>query len=959
MRKRILALVVMLFMIIGMTTQMAAAAEPSTFDVGYAKVDVNPYKDGTGESQELAAIPLGGGAQTTTRLSTGKIDDNGDGVVDENDGIFVTCIAITDHNGKTVLMISCDFNNTYADFFDSARQKILEKFADQGVETDRILVNASHNHSAPMMVPRFGNGYDFSDDYKAYRERLIDQVVKAAELALLDRAPATMSKGEIDASDSVAASDGVVGDTMNKLRTQNKITPLTISGERAYNGVRHYQITMKSANGKIMTYVCGDNFNMYRKVGSTAVENGISYTVIETKEVSEPDDTLKLVKFEFEDDTKLPIVMINWRAHVGIAKGTSDAAYYKVSGDYVNSLRYTLESGIVSQQKYRAAFFQGEAGNINSGTKLQSGLWMQIEHLELKQDRHNIYGTELAEVALECLENNMQSINQTGGEIRSTYDFYQTQRRQVSIYEYMAGLQYKAEYDNTEGGITGNRTYKNKAYALDENGQPMINPTTGEPYELTGDKLVEAGDTGSVTIASVFHANSMIDGYKNNTTPGLKMELHAITIGEDFSLMSAGGELFDRYSEKGDLSENMWDNVEVDFVLGYTNTCGSYLSSTAAYEFNQQNEHMAVGSYETMSTSFEKGVGETILLRLNDMLTSLRTEEVAPETEAGNCEHCGEDVQWTELTEEGELSLSSAVRTGHYILNKDVTLVDKDVMFGGKVCLNLNGHTLTVKQSFSVPYGATLSIVGEGTVIGEEAATNGGVFAVDKDGELNLYHATLRYAGECGEAGAYQEEGTTNGRTIPSGGILYVNGIFNMYGGKIEGTNVYKSGGAILIGTTGVANIRGGEIREKDTETAFNAGQTGDCIRNAGIILLSGDAVIDEIYFRMTEGGPQLGESLIFDREYTGSVNLYLPDVETGSDIGVNKNGNISQADIRVNGEKELAPKLVKEDVILKRAGAVDFGDNTFVLIVCVVAAIIAVGIVVTIVIVKRKKKEQ
>ena len=682
MKKRILTILMLAALLIGMTAQAAMAAKPATFDVGYAKVDINPYADGTGEDQTLAGIPLGGGAQTTTRLSNGKIDDNGDGVVDEKDGIFVTCIAITDHNGKTVLLISCDINNTYAPFFDPARQKILEKFADQGVETDRILVNASHSHSAPLLKANYSSGFDFSDAYNAYRERLIDKVVEAAEIALADRAPATMYKGKIDASESNAASDGVVGDTLNKLRTENQIMPLAVEGERSYNGIRHYQITMESPNGKKLTYVCGDNFNLYRKEGSTATEDGVFYTVTETKEVSVVDDTMEIVKFEFEDETKLPIAMINWRAHAAIAKGTSEGAYYKVSGDFINSLRYTLESGKVSQQKYRTAYFQGAAGNVNAGTKLPSGLWMQIEHLAYKQDRHNIYGTELAEVALECLENNMQQINEDGGEIRSAYDFYQTQRRQVTIHEYMAGLKYKDEYNNTEGGITGNRTYENAAYALDENGQVEINPATGEPYQLAGDKLAAAGDQGSVTIASIFHANSVIDGYKNNKVKGLKMELHAITVGEDFSLVSAGGEFFDRYSETGDLSENMWDDVEVDFVLGYTNTCGSYLSSTATYEFNQHNENMANGSYETMSTSFEKGVGEAVLLHVNDMLTSLRSEETQPEAQKASCEHCGEDATWTELTEDGELALSSAIRTGHYMLNKDITLEDKDLMFG-------------------------------------------------------------------------------------------------------------------------------------------------------------------------------------------------------------------------------------------------------------------------------------
>lgn len=627
MKKRILAFLVLLTMLVGVVALMVMTAKPQKFDVGYAKVDINPYADGTGEDQELMAIPMAGGGQTTTRLSTGKLDDNGDGQIDENDGIFATCVAITDHNGKTVLLISCDLNNTFAPFFDPARQKILEKFADQGVEVDRILVNASHTHSGPLLTARYSSGFAFTDDYNAYKERLINQIVKVAELALLDRAPATMYKGEIDASESKAASDGIVGDTMNKLlRTESQVTPVTVSGERSYNGVRHYQITMESTSGEKFTYVCGDNFNQFRIEGASVTENGTMYTVTETKEVSVADDTMQIVKFEFEDEAKRPIALINWRAHAAIAKGTTEAAYYKISGDFVNSLRYTLESGIVSQQKYRTAYFQGAAGNINPGTKLQSGLWLQIGNAGHRQDRHNIYGTELAEVALECLENNMQPINQNGGEIRSAYDFYQTQRRQVSIYEYAAGQQYKNEYDNTQGGISGNRTYKNDAYHLDKNGQPTINPVTGLPYLAVDDEAKEK-DYGSVTIASIFHANSVIDGYKNNDVPGLKMDLHAITIGEDFSLISAGGEFFDRYSQSGDLSENMWDDVDVDFVLGYTNTCGSYLSSTATYEFNKENESMAMGSYETMSTSFEKGVGETILLHTNDMLTSLREEK--------------------------------------------------------------------------------------------------------------------------------------------------------------------------------------------------------------------------------------------------------------------------------------------------------------------------------------------
>ena len=60
--------------------------------------------DGDGNKNDgYFSVPLAGYGTTYNRMSTGKMDDNGDGKIDSKDGMFVTCIAITDETGNTLL----------------------------------------------------------------------------------------------------------------------------------------------------------------------------------------------------------------------------------------------------------------------------------------------------------------------------------------------------------------------------------------------------------------------------------------------------------------------------------------------------------------------------------------------------------------------------------------------------------------------------------------------------------------------------------------------------------------------------------------------------------------------------------------------------------------------------------------------------------------------------------------
>ena len=118
MCKKVLSVLCALALVLGLlpasTLSVGAAQTPGAYQVGFARVDINPYVVEDDPTSGIMALPLGGTGDTWDRLSTyGLLDDNGDGIVDENDGLKVTCIAISDEDGKTILLITGDFMGVY------------------------------------------------------------------------------------------------------------------------------------------------------------------------------------------------------------------------------------------------------------------------------------------------------------------------------------------------------------------------------------------------------------------------------------------------------------------------------------------------------------------------------------------------------------------------------------------------------------------------------------------------------------------------------------------------------------------------------------------------------------------------------------------------------------------------------------------------------------------------------
>lgn len=1042
MKKRLITLVISLVLLVGITSQLVSAAQPTHYEVGYAKVDINPYNFSTDDPNDLIGIPMAGNGFSEKRLSDpNKLDDNGDGVVDENDGLFAICIAMTDQHDNTMLQFSVDIINASPLIVNPVRQRIVEKYPE--ISADRIMVNASHTHSGPEFSNSWKSGYEFSEAYVAYVERVISQMVLAADMALADRTPATMYKGKMEANESKAIT-GPIGDTLNEARPADKqVTVLDGSQfpDRVYNAVRHYLVTANTAQRKTVrkttstgtitlsdgsqvgqfayysytkenglylpdltkpaySYCGGDNFNGVADVGThTSRVDYVNFSgkvvteeyykenagtkawwaadvsvVSSVDHVSETDDTLQLLEFRFDAKyNKKPIVIVNWRAHMTLNRSVSAdyraneklaalgnyTSYYQMSGDWANALRFVLE-----RKGYRPLFLQGAAGNINGSSRIAAeSSWLSYapeatdsngkvikgtgegyyEGVKLADttyvnNKGNIYGSELAEVVLECLDEHMVQINKNGGDIHTVQVTFHTERQQVSMAAYQAGKYYAEHYN--PASPTGLYKYE-YIYYVDANGVALVDDY-GTPYtdeagnvltDEEGNPVTELVPAEKVTeyymVTSVHHANSVVNKFKASGTAGATLELNAIMIGKEFAMVTAPNELFDRYSDTSDqydMSDNLWTILDdystgsygEPFIAGYSNGSRSYLPSRATYFLSEDNDKYATGSYETLTSSYAAGNGEEVVRTFDIMLDFLQKDQSQQvQTTEGYCGHCGKEVKWTKLTEDtGDLEISN-IRTGHYYLDKDTTLNSKQLMIGAQACLDLRGHTLTVQKGFNVGAGAVLNVLGQGVIQGDDAPEHGGVFYVSEGGTLNLYEAVLRYVGEA----------TTEG-PVSNGGIIYVDGLLNMYGGVIEGTTINWAGAAIYGSNQSTMNFYGGKV------LSGLAGASGNCVYARGYILFSGDAVVESVRINPQEGGPALEDMIIVSGHYEGTVDFTFSSPKNGLDVGNSANAEIANARMTAGSrvvlisEGELVLGSTKGAAVVYADGSMEYASG-------------------------------
>lgn len=227
MMKKIIACICALAMLLSFVPssgiQAQAAVELAVggaYQVGYARVDVNPYVVDGDPTSGIMALPLRGYGDVWNRLSTDTLlDDNGDGVVDENDGQKATCIAISDEDGKTVLMITVDL--VAGTMVDKVRPAVIERVnaaiasgeitGVQELTTADVYYAGTHTHGGPDTTVYTSkgktgtnnDGVDLSkvnEDLGVWIERTVEDICDSAILALQDRAEAQLTKDQLSAA---------------------------------------------------------------------------------------------------------------------------------------------------------------------------------------------------------------------------------------------------------------------------------------------------------------------------------------------------------------------------------------------------------------------------------------------------------------------------------------------------------------------------------------------------------------------------------------------------------------------------------------------------------------------------------------------------------------------------------------------------------------------------------------
>ena len=169
--KRILSITLIVALVLGLFAFSGCTLGKKSLRVGFGREDITP----------AGSVVLAGGGNDD-RVSKNILDF-----------LYVTCVAITDENDNTVLIITQDTVNSDKKFSDQARSNIS---AATGVPYENIIISATHTHSSGKLMGEGTGCADFTSNYST-------KIVQAAEKAMADRSPAQISMGSTNAEDLV------------------------------------------------------------------------------------------------------------------------------------------------------------------------------------------------------------------------------------------------------------------------------------------------------------------------------------------------------------------------------------------------------------------------------------------------------------------------------------------------------------------------------------------------------------------------------------------------------------------------------------------------------------------------------------------------------------------------------------------------------------------------------------
>lgn len=249
-------------------------SEP-VLQVGYSREDITPQ----------SSVPMGGYGKSSQRMSEGVAYP-----------LYATCIAFTYGEEKVLLFTQDLINSQWAGV---VRPMISSA---TGISQDRIMVCATHTHHTPDQ-----GSSDAS--IQAYQQLYITAMIKAAQGALKDCAPATLYLGE-------TKTEGL-------------------------NFVRHYLLSDGTYGG--------DNFGDFK-----------ANTIVDHATEGDP----QMVVLRVDRGEEKGITLVNWQAHPCKTEGGSKNRL--ISPDFITAMRtyYEEMSGM------HFAYFTGAAGNQNLSTRI-------------------------------------------------------------------------------------------------------------------------------------------------------------------------------------------------------------------------------------------------------------------------------------------------------------------------------------------------------------------------------------------------------------------------------------------------------------------------------------------------------------------------------------------------------------------------------------------------------------
>ena len=271
--KKIISLLIVTVLVFSLCACAGSGGGSKALQVGFNRQSITPTQPG---------VPIAGG-DSSARLSTGFLDE-----------VTLTCLAFS-MKDETYLVYTCDLMILYSSVIDPIKMAITSA---TGVPKENILLNCTHTHSG---VDITGNSWD---GVGAYRELFSGRAVKAAEKAIADLSPASISYGS------------------------------TQTEGMAF--VRHYL----KKNGT--TYGNGHG-------GWDGDSNSLQ------DHLYEADTELQLIKFTRADETKKDIVIASFPAHATTVNGSNPDS---ISACYPGAFRAAMEETGV-----HCAFFQGASGD--------------------------------------------------------------------------------------------------------------------------------------------------------------------------------------------------------------------------------------------------------------------------------------------------------------------------------------------------------------------------------------------------------------------------------------------------------------------------------------------------------------------------------------------------------------------------------------------------------------------